>query len=476
MVKKKNEEIKEKSEFKPAENARAEELEKYSKELEEDRKVLDNIIELNPYSVQICDAEGHHIRANKAFQKLFGATPPPEWSFFNDPLLKKKFPELLEKLKKGESIKIPAIWYNPHDVSPEAPDNPICLGATHFPVFDDKGNLEIIVNIHEDITELKRLQEKEKELAAAAETKAIIDGMPDSLIVLNLNGVIVNVNPAFTKTFGWKPEERIGKSFDELEDIEKFMKPLGELIETGNVEPVETVLRTKDGKKLAMSIAYSLIKDADGNSRNIIATLRDITKLKRAEDEVVAARDYTDNIIKSMIDTLIVVDPDAKIRTINPATVELLGYKENELIGKPVATIFTEEISIFKGTRLKKLIEEGSIRNYDITCRTKTGENIPVSFSGSVMKDKEGKLVGIVGIARDMRLTTHLIDELKKSEAQLKEWAKTLEQRVNGRTKELEEKVEELGKFSRLAVGRELKMVELKEKIKKLEQELENRI
>ena len=124
--------------------------------------VFDDIIELNPYSIQICDAEGHHIRANKVFEKLFGTTPPPEWSLFNDPILKEKCPELLEKLKKGESIKIPVIWYNAHDVDPRAPDNPICLGATHFSIFDDKDNLKIIVNIHEDITKLKRAEEELK--------------------------------------------------------------------------------------------------------------------------------------------------------------------------------------------------------------------------------------------------------------------------------------------------------------------------
>ena len=148
------------------------------------------------------------------------------------------------------------------------------------------------------------------------------------------------------------------------------------------------------------------------------------TEKKRAA-ELEKARDYIDNIIKSMVDTLIVVNPDAKIETINPAIVELLGYKENELIGKPVATIFAEEEeeeedTPFRGTRLKKLIEEGSIRDYELTYKTKSGEKIPVSFSGSVMRDEQGKLVGIVGVARDMRQTLKLISDLKRRTFELK--------------------------------------------------------
>lgn len=111
-------------------------------------------------------------------------------------------------------------------------------------------------------------------------------------------------------------------------------------------------------------------------------------------------------------DSLSLVDPEGNMVAINPATEKLLGYNEDELIGKPAGILFEEEVSIFKGTRLKKLIEEGSVRNYDMKYKTKKGEVIPVSFSGSVMRDKGGEIVGIVGIARDMR-------DIKRLEAQV---------------------------------------------------------
>ncbi|HCJ65902.1 MAG TPA: hypothetical protein DHV62_00895 [Elusimicrobia bacterium] len=114
-----------------------------------------------------------------------------------------------------------------------------------------------------------------------------------------------------------------------------------------------------------------------------------------------------------MIDSLIVINPDATIRTINRATVELLGYEEKELIGKLVGIIFAEE---FKDTKLRKLIQQGVIRNYEMKYRTKEGESIPVSFSGSVMRDKGGSLVGIVGIAVDMREIKQLQEQLVQSE------------------------------------------------------------
>ncbi|MEW6558547.1 MAG: PAS domain S-box protein, partial [Elusimicrobiota bacterium] len=138
-------------------------------------------------------------------------------------------------------------------------------------------------------------------------------------------------------------------------------------------------------------------------------------KMTENLSKVTVSKDYVDNIIKSMIDTLIVTDPNGNIRTVNKATEELLGYKEDELIGKPVRILFAEEETLSKGTKWEKLLNEGSVRNYEMTYRTKNGENIPVTFSGSVMKDKDGNLVGIVGIARDMREIKQLQSQVIQS-------------------------------------------------------------
>ncbi len=151
---------------------------------------------------------------------------------------------------------------------------------------------------------------------------------------------------------------------------------------------------------------------------------------KMTEDlsKTTVSKDYVDNIIKSMIDTLIVLDPDAIIKTVNQATLDLLEYKGEEILGQPLGILFAEEgeYTVFKGTRWEKLLKEGSVRDYDITYRTKLGEKIPVSFSGSVMRksqmvtdkdaDKRGEIVGMVGIARDMREIKQLQRQLIQSD------------------------------------------------------------
>ncbi|MBN1384347.1 MAG: response regulator [Elusimicrobia bacterium] len=122
-----------------------------------------------------------------------------------------------------------------------------------------------------------------------------------------------------------------------------------------------------------------------------------------AYTELMKAKLYIDNIIGSMLDTLIVTDSKAVITTLNKATLELLGYKEEEVIGKHVGMLFEEEEFIFRKDEFDRLIKEGISRNYDVTYKTKFGERIPATLSASAMRDKEGKVIGVVCVVRDMR-------------------------------------------------------------------------
>lgn len=123
------------------------------------------------------------------------------------------------------------------------------------------------------------------------------------------------------------------------------------------------------------------------------------------------SKDYLDNLISSVADSLIVADPDSTIRTVNLATLTLLGYGENELIGKSLKDVFiSEEMS--KTATVDNLIGIGFVRNIEKTYMHKNGNQIPVSFSASVVKGEDGEFQGIVCVAQD-------ITRYKQSEAHL---------------------------------------------------------
>ena len=131
-----------------------------------------------------------------------------------------------------------------------------------------------------------------------------------------------------------------------------------------------------------------------------------VADLKQSREEVVAARTYLENIIHSMVDSLIVVGADGMIKNVNAATCTMLGYEEDP-VGRPYSTIFPDP-------PFAELREKGLIRDTEQMYVAQNGREIPVAFSGSVMWDRKGALEGYVCIAVD-------ITELKKAEENLRD-------------------------------------------------------
>ena len=130
-------------------------------------------------------------------------------------------------------------------------------------------------------------------------------------------------------------------------------------------------------------------------------------KLKKSRQELLAAKAYTDNIIRSMSNSLLVVNKDQTIRTANQATYDLLGYTKEELIGKPFAIIFAE--GYYSGIGLDDLINKGFTRNVETTYMSKYGEKIRMLFTASVIFNEEGRFEGIVCVAQDITMQTETL-------------------------------------------------------------------
>ena len=141
------------------------------------------------------------------------------------------------------------------------------------------------------------------------------------------------------------------------------------------------------------------------------------------------SKSYVDNIIKSMLDTLIVVNPEGMIIKVNRSARSLLGYSREEFIGTSIKNIILEETTE-KDFVIDELIYRGSIGNIEKTYLTKGGVRIPVLFSGAVMHDDNGRIQGVVCVARD------IIDR-KRSEIALQDAYDEMERRVEERTAEL---------------------------------------
>jgi len=127
-------------------------------------------------------------------------------------------------------------------------------------------------------------------------------------------------------------------------------------------------------------------------------------KLKTSRQALIAAKAYTDNVIRSMDNSLLVVNKDQTIRAANQATYDLLGYMEAELIGNPFSMIFAEDY--YSNIGLDDLMNKGFTRNVETTFLSKYGEKIRVLFTASVIFNEEDKFEGIVCVSQDITMQT----------------------------------------------------------------------
>ncbi len=177
---------------------------------------------------------------------------------------------------------------------------------------------------------------------------------------------------------------------------------------------------------------------------------------ERKSRELQEAKEFTDHIIQSMVDGLIVVDAEGTVKMVNKALLHLLGYQENEIIGQPVEILFDDRASTEepRAPRLQQWTwsEAIVIKNAEVNCRRKTGECIPVMLSGSPIRDSDGEMIGAVAVAKDLRETKALLlraaqAEVERAKAAELEKAYTTLQQLQAQVIQAE-KMASLGKLA----------------------------
>lgn len=126
------------------------------------------------------------------------------------------------------------------------------------------------------------------------------------------------------------------------------------------------------------------------------------------------AKQYLENIINTMGEALLVLDPDGTIKSANPAACRMLGYRLEDLLGMPIGDVFEEEeqeqASAFMGTWLEAVIRTGPISNIEASFIAQNGRRVPILFSRTAMKDEERRVTDIICIAKDMTGYTRVGD------------------------------------------------------------------
>jgi PAS domain S-box-containing protein len=191
-------------------------------------------------------------------------------------------------------------------------------------------------------------------------------------------------------------------------------------------------------------------------------------KLRSTEDQLLHKQD---SLIKSeenyrqLLDTIQegiwVIDTEAVTTFVNPRMAEILGYTTDEMLGRHLYTFMDEQGKLIAEDNIQRR-KQGIKEQHDFEFIRKNGERIYTRLETGPILDDSGNYAGSIAAVAD-------ITERKQAEDEIRKLNEELEQRVKERTTELEKANEELHKLNRVFVGRELRMVELKERIRELE-------
>jgi PAS domain S-box-containing protein len=279
----------------------------------------------------------------------------------------------------------------------------------------------------------------------------IIANAPDPVFVSDLEGKILQANEAVFGLLGFRPDELIEQSLSRIispEETREFMVALDEVVEKGVKRNARLNPRTASGEVIPAALNASALRDADGEVIGAIGILRDMRELDKA-------RAYAESLIENAPDPVFVSDLEGKILQANDAVSQLLGFRTDEVVEQSLSRFISPEETREFTAALREVVEKGVTRNARLNPRSASGEIIPTTLNASALRDQDGKVIGAIGILRDMRAYEKVVRDLEESKA------------------ELQEKILDLEKFEEVVVGRELKMIALEKELEKRQSEAE---
>jgi PAS domain S-box-containing protein len=251
----------------------------------------------------------------------------------------------------------------------------------------------------------------------------IFHASPIGVVVENMDGQPLFVNPAFCAMLGFTEEELRTKhcvDFSPPGDAQKDWA-LFQRLRAGAIDHYQLEKRyiRRDGSLVWGNLNISVLKSHPTSL--ILALVEDITEKKNAEE----ARFRHAAIVESSEDAIISEDLDRTIVSWNTGAQSIFGYSEAEVIGQSITILIPPELLDEEKQILHKLRAGGRGEHYETKRVRKSGERIDVSLVTGPIKDADGRVVGFSKIARDVTQKKQAESALRESETRFRLMADT---------------------------------------------------
>jgi len=241
------------------------------------------------------------------------------------------------------------------------------------------------------------------------QARALLDAMPDALVIVDRHGRIEVANRPTQRMFGYGPGELIGQSIAVLvperfrlsheELVGGFMKhPRTRSVGSG----IALFGRRKDASEFPVDISLSPIATPHGPA--VVAAIRDATDgryaddLRRKDDRVLRA------VLESAPDAIVVVNSDGRVQIVNSRTEQVFGYTRAELLGMSVDDLVPASLRSTHAAHRSRFFQDPQVRpmgrGLELFGRRRDGTEFPVDISLSPLPTDEGLLV--IAAVRDV--------------------------------------------------------------------------
>src|SRR5262245_21308705 len=366
----------------------------------------DIIIANAPDPVFVCNLEGKILEANEAVSRLLGLRRDEvleqSISQFIGPDEAREFVVALREVVERGVTRNTRL--HPRSVSGEM----IPTTQNASALRDTDGNIIGAIGILRDMRELDQ---------ARAYAESLIKNAPDPVFVSDLAGKIIQANEGVFSLLGIRHDELIEQSLSRIfspEETREFMVALREVVERGLTRNARLHPRRASGDVIPTALNASALRDADGKVIGAIGILRDMRELDKA-------RAYAESLIKNAPDPVFVSDLEGKILQANDAVSDLLGFREDEVVEQSVSRFLGADETREFVAALREVVEHGVSRNVPLHPGSASGEVISTTLNASALREIDGRVIGAIGILRDMRAYEQVLHDLEESRRELRD-------------------------------------------------------
>jgi len=379
--------------------SRCEQTEKALRDAEEKYRVLFGAA---PVAIGLADADGKVFAANWSMQELTGYTLEALKSIriddtYVDPDERQS---LLKTLKQYRRVR-------DREVRLRRKDGTVYTALLNVDLLE-LGGRQVLFTTARDITRRKQAEQALRE--SEARNRALLAAMPDLIFRMSRDGIFLEYMPAREVDLYKRPSEFLGRSVREV---------LPEEVAKRCVEHIERALRTGETEVLEYELpiggrprSYEARMVACAQDEAIVI-IRDITERKRAEEELKKFK----LMVESASDAIFFKDLDSRYVIANDKTWQAFGLSGEEVLGKNDLQIMPDEEEARRNIEDDRVVfKTGKSKTITKHMTAKDGRERCFEAIKVPQFDEDGKVIGLVGIARDVTHRKRLEEAMRTGE------------------------------------------------------------